>query len=129
MSSNEVHLHNGSLFSFVIGAFKDLTSKPNLTTFLRELRDRQGVKAVCGTHRRDLGTDCGRKTLMGKQEEDIFQRGVIASVFQNAQRGDTSLVNSLLIERRGENGGMGEQCLTSIQNTQRDEKKTKQTLW
>lgn len=87
--SDEVHLYNRFIYSCIFwgGCFQEFDTKvKNHSVFVSGAKQRSSPGS--GTDCRDLGTHCGRKSWWESRKEDIFLRGVIVSVFHNAQRED-----------------------------------------
>lgn len=83
--------------------FRNLT--PKAKYFCEWCKTKKEFSQVLGRDYCDLRTHCDRKSWWQSEKGDMFPRGVIVSVFHNAQRGDTSLVkHSLFIEYRWEKG-------------------------
>lgn len=95
MRSDEVHLYNGFIYLFIyfFWCFQKFDPKAKYNkNFCEWCKTKMESSQVLATDCCDLGTHCDRKNWWESRKEDIFLRGVIVSVFHNAQREDMSLV-------------------------------------
>lgn len=104
MRSDEVHLYNGFIYSFIFGAFQKFDHQSQIF-FVSGVRRTESLARFWEETTVTSGHIATVKVDGRAGKGDTFPRGVIVSVFHNAQRGDTSLVkHSLFIEYRWEKG-------------------------